>query len=157
MKNPFTFFWKNTDKTFEFQRDLVLSEQQAETDTAQDPYNAIRIAERDKIMLTDQTLSQYLIQNPHFHAFIPALAAVNRTTKHISKSDAKVMWLDFQILHCMEEMCMSPEIFEAGALEFLQGLEIYEGSLISDGYEGWKGRIITEQKKIIATEIRKGK
>lgn len=154
----FTHFWqRGEDTTFEFQKNVALTEQQADNNTPSDPYEAVRVAERDRMMLGDQTLTQFLISNPQFHAFIPALASVNRTTKHISKTDAKVMWLDFQILHCMEEMCMDPVEYEKGGLEFLQGLEIYEGPLISDGFEGWKGKIITEQKKTIATEFRKVK
>lgn len=158
MKNPFSLFWnRNNDRIFEFQQSTTLNEQQADASAPQDPYEAVRNAERDKMMLGDQTLSEYLMRHPEFHAFIPAFASVNRTTKHISKTDAKVMWLDFQILHCMEEMCMPPDLYEAGAMEVLQGFEIFEGPLISDGYEGWKGKIITEQKKTIATEFKKVK
>jgi hypothetical protein len=154
----FPFFWqRGEDTTFEFQKGVVLNEQAAEANVPPDPYEAVRVAERDKMMLGDQVLTKYLIEHPEFHPFIAALAPVNRTTKHISKTDAKVMWLEFQILFTLEEMCMPPDKYEAGALEFLQGLEIYVGPLISDGYEGWKGKIITEQKKTIATEFRKGK
>lgn len=151
-------FWnRGPDKTFEFQQGVVYNAQQADNAAPVDPYEAVRIAERDKMMLGDQVLTKFLIEHPQYHAFIPALAPVNRTTKHISKQDARVMWIDFQILFTLEEMCMAPADYEAGALEFLQGLEIYIGPLISDGWEGWKGKIITETKKTIATQFIKGK
>lgn len=153
----FNFWQRKDDRVLDFQQNMILNEQQTENSAPADPYEAVKNAERDKMMLGDQTLTKYILEHPEFHSFIPALAPVNRTTKHISKSDAEVMWLDFQILLCMEEMCMSPNDYENGALEFLQGLEIFIGPLISDGYEGWKGRITTEQKKIITSEFRKGK
>lgn len=154
----FPFFWnRREDKTFEFQQGVVLNQQSADANAPTDPYESVKQAEREKLMLGDEVLTKYLIENPQFHAFIPALSPVNRTTKHISRRDTEIMWLDYQILFTMEEMCMSPEKYEAGALEFLQGLEIHIGPLISDGFEGWKGRILTEQKKTIATEFKKGK
>jgi hypothetical protein len=154
----FSFFWnRGNDKIFEFQQSAVLNQQNADANEPADPYEAVRQAEREKLMLGDENVSRFLLAHPELHAFIPALAPVNRTTKHISKADAKIAWLDFQILLTLEEMCMSPEKYEAGALEVLQGLEILFSTQISDGYEGWKGRILTEQKKTIATEFRKGK
>ena len=155
MKLP--FFWHREDKTFEFQENMALSQQTADANAPQDPYEAAKAAERERLMLGDERTARFLDIHPEFHAFIPALAPVNRTTKHISKRDAMIAWLDFQILFTMEEMCMRPEAYEAGGLEILQGLEIFASTQISDGFEGWKGRILTEQKKIIATEFRKGK
>lgn len=156
MKLP--FFWnRGEDKTLEYLQGLTFNEQQAENNAPADPYEAVKQNERDKMMLGDQTVTKFILSHPQYAPFLPALSPVNRTTKHISKSDAEVMWLDFQILFCMEEMCMSPEDYENGGLEFLQGLEIYTGPLISDGYEGWKGRITTEQKKIVSAQLTKGK
>jgi hypothetical protein len=155
----FPVFWNrhNDDKTFEFQQSVVLSEQQADANAPIDPYEQIKQAQQEKLLLGDEVLTKYIIDHPEFHAFIPALSPVNRTTKHISKQDAKIMWIDYQILFCMEEMCMSPEKYEAGALEFLQGLEIHIGPIISDGFEGWKGNILTQQRKTIASEFKKVK
>lgn len=154
----FNFFWKRgDDKIFEFQQNAVLNQQQADGSETPDPYEAVKQAERERLMLGDENVSRFLIGHPELHAFIPALAPVNRTTKHMSRTDAMINWLDWRILVIMEEMCMAPEKYEAGALEHLQGLEMYFNSQNSDGWEGWKGRILTEKKQTIATEFRKGK
>ncbi len=154
----FSFFWnRSNEDVFNFQKDTVLNQQNADAQTPQDPYEAVKQAEREKAMLSDQLVQQFLLAHPELHAFIPALSPVNRTTKHISKTDTMIAWLDWKILVTMEEMCMSPEKYEAGALEHIQGLEMYFNTQISDGWEGWKGRILTEQKKTIATEFRKAK
>jgi hypothetical protein len=160
MKNPFSFFWnRSNERVFEMQSNMALNQQTAEAQEQADPYESVKQAERERMMLSDPTLSQFFARHPEFDAFIPALSPVNRTTKHISKSDAKVMWLNFQILFCMEEMCMSPDLYEAGAMEIIQGLEIYADTQISDGYEGWKGNILTQQRKtsVIATQLGKSK
>jgi hypothetical protein len=154
----FNFFWnRGDDKVFEFQQSAVLNQQQADNNEPPDPYEAVRQAERERLMLGDENVARFLLAHPELHAFIPALAPVNRTTKHISRTDVTINWLDWRILVIMEEMCMPPEKYEAGAMEHMQGLELLFNTQNSDGWEGWKGRILTEQKKTIATEFRKGK
>jgi hypothetical protein len=155
----FSFFWNRSGnkELFEFQQNTVLNQQNADAQEPADPYEAVKQAERERAMLSDEKTMQLLLNHPELHAFIPALAPVNRTTKHISKTDARVAFLDWQILVTLEEMCMPPEKYEAGALEIIQGLEMQYNTQVSDGWEGWKGRILTEQKKTIATEFRKGK
>jgi hypothetical protein len=151
-----SFFWNRGNKEIlEMQTNSALAEQQVQEQP--DPYEAIRQAERDKCMLSDERTMRLLDRHPELHAFIPALASVNRTTKHISRADARIAFLDWQILVTLEEMCMPPEKYEDGALEIIQGLEMQHSTLVSDGWEGWKGRILTEQKKTISTEFRKGK
>lgn len=153
----FPFFWNREDKTMEFKQSCALNEQNADAQAQPDPYEAIREAERERLMLGDERVTRFIDEHPELHSFIPALSPVNRTTKHINKHDANIAWLDFQILFTLEEMTMDPEKYEGGGLEIMQGLEIYAATQISDGFEGWKGRILTEQKKTIRTEMGKGK
>lgn len=152
--NPFKAFW-NRSETFEFQKEQALTMQGGEQ-PQQDPIEAIKQAEREREMISDQKLSEFILAHPSLHSFIPALSPVNRTTKHISKNDAHIQWLDFEILCIMEEMCMRPEEYESGGLEILQGLKIYASTQISDGYEGWKGSILTEQRKRFVSTLQKG-
>ncbi len=153
MKLP--FFWSRDNETLEFKKTVALTEEAKENTQAEDPIEAIKKAERERLMLGDERVSNWLDQHASFHAFIPALAPVNRTTKHISKVDAQVAWLDFQILCTLEEMCMSPDVYEAGGLEMLQGLEMMHSTQVSDGWEGWKGRILTEERKVVRAELKK--
>jgi hypothetical protein len=152
----FPFFWNRDNPEKEFRRNVALTNEQADAQQQNDPaIENARTAERERLMLGDERVSKFLDQHPELASFIPALAPVNRTTKHISKRDAHIAWLDFQILFTLEEMCMSPDKYEGGGLEIMQGLEIYANTQISDGYEGWKGRILTENRKI--TTVNTGK
>lgn len=157
----FSFFWNRNsqekEQIFNLQSSTVTNEQMADAQQTVDPYEAIRQQEREKVMLSDERTTQLIEKHPYLEPFGPAMAPVNRTTKHISRSDAKVMWLNFQILECLVELGMHPADFEDRAPENIQGLEMQYDSLISDGFEGWKGRILTEQKKTIRSEFGKGK
>ena len=152
----FPFFWNRNDKEMEFQKNCVLNEQNIESQQPADPYEAIRAAEREKQMLGDERVTKYLDGHPEYHSLIPALSPVNRTT-NLSKSEARIAWLDFQILYTLAEMTMDPAKYESGGLENIQGFEILSNTQISDGTEGWKGRIVTEQRKTIRTELKKWK
>lgn len=106
-------------------------------------------------LVGDERIPKFVEDNPAFSALIPALSPVNRTTKHISKKDAHLQWLDFQILFTMLEMTMHPENYESGGMETLQGFEIFASTQISDGFEGWKGNILTQQVKVTRFETEK--
>lgn len=139
-------------------QNVALTQQQVDANNALDPViESAKLAERERLLTSDQRVASFLDTHPYYKAFIPALAPVNRTTKHISKADARIAWLDFQILATLEEMSMPPEEFERGGVEMLQGLEMYHNTQISDGFEGWKGRLVTENNKTITTQMRKVK
>lgn len=151
----FPFFWNRTDQSKqEFRRSKILNEQISDaSQNKTDP--AVEYAEqlgRSGLFVTDDRVMEFLEKHSAFNALIPAFSPVNRTTKHIGKQDAKIAWLDNQILFTMLEMAMSPEDYEDGAMEILQGFEIFGNTQISDGYEGWKGRTLTQQVKIIRSE-----
>ena len=153
----FPTFWNRTPKDENLKEQVLLNQQQADMNQPIDPYEAVRQAEREKNMLGDQFVNTLLANHPEYKAFIPALASVNRTTKHVSKTDMRIAWLDFQILQVMTEMCMNPDKFEEGAMEMMQGFEMYHNNIISDGHEGWKGNILTQQRKIISANVVRGK
>lgn len=153
MKLP--LFWQRNDRSLEFKQNMALSQAQADANVQGTPEDLIQAIEKQRLFLQDEKVIDFLWSHPELHAFIPALSAINRTTKHISKKDALIAWLDFQILFTMEEMAMPPELYEAGALELMQGLEILAATQISDGYEGWKGTILTQIVKRSQIELKK--
>lgn len=155
----FWSFWKHDNSRDEdMSHSIALSQQQADAANQTDPViEAAKLAERERLLTSDQRVAQFLDTHHHYRAFIPALSPVNRTTKHIGKTDAIVAWLDFQILATLTEMTMPPEEFENGALEIMQGLEMLHNTQISDGYEGWKGKLVTENNKTIKTILSKQK
>lgn len=155
----FSVFWRRQDDgSKEFLQNSALNQQQADANNPGDPVvEAAKLAERERLLTGDERIQNFLDTHPEYRAFMFALSPVNRTTKHISKSDARVAWLDFQILATLEEMSMSPEEYESGGVENIQGLEMYHTTQISDGFEGWKGKLVTENNKTIRTELKKVK
>lgn len=147
----FLSFWNRDDGKKEHQRNLVYNEQQADAQRGADPNEYIQEAKRASFFIKDPLVEEFLDEHPAYRALVPAFSPVNRTTSHISKQDAKVAWLDHQILFTMLEMTMRPEDYEAGALEILQGFEIFGATQISDGFEGFKAKALTQQTKIIKT------
>lgn len=146
----FSFFWnRGKEDKKNFERSMVTNQQMEDAQRGQDPAEYAEQLTRANMFTHDDRVSMFLERHKAYKALVPAFSPVNRTTKHISKQDAKIAWLDQQILFTMLEMTMSPEEYESGAMEILQGFEIFGNTQISDGYEGFKAKALTEQRKII--------
>ncbi len=155
MKIKFPVFWGRENKKLEFNRTYALTEAARDSQGSADPANDYLMAlGKFGYLVGDDRIPTFVSQNPAYNALIPALSPVNRTTKHISKRDAHIAWLDFQILFTMLELTMRPEDCETGAMEILQGFEIFANTQISDGFEGWKGNILTQQVKVSRVELK---
>ena len=153
MKLP--LFWNRDNKKQEFRRNMALTEASADAQKSQDPtMDYLAMLGKFGYLVGDDRIVQYIQNHPEFYCLIPALSPVNRTTKHIDKVDAHIQWLDFQILYTMLEMTMNPDDYENGGLEVIQGFEIFSTTQISDGFQGWKGNILTQQVKVTRTEIK---
>jgi hypothetical protein len=105
-------------------------------------------------LLNSPTMEQFFMTNKYMQVFIPAFQSVNRTTK-LSNHEAEIMWLDFQIAFTMAKLTMPPDVYEAGAMGMFQSLEILASTQITDGKEGWKGHLITEQVRRIDVALNK--
>jgi hypothetical protein len=153
----FSFFWNRGDGgKKDFERSVVTNEQIADAQRGTDPNEYAEQLTRANAFTHDDRIDDFFKRHPEYAAFIPAFSPVNRTTKHISKQDAKIAWLDNQILFTMTEMTMSPDDYENGAMEIIQGFEIYGNTQISDGFDGFKAKVLTEQRKVItAQEVKK--
>lgn len=88
-------------------------------------------------------MQSFFMDNPRMRVFIPAFQTVNRTT-NLSSHEAEIMWLDFQILFTMVKLTLPPDIYEQGAMSMFQSLEVLAGTIITDGKNGWKGHLATE-------------
>lgn len=148
-------FWRRNEEEERFCKDVALTSENAPQSQDENPVEAIKQAERERQMIQDERVSRFIENHHYFNAYIPAFSGVNRTSKHRNKSEAEIMWLDFKILGIETSMFMPPEEYEKGALEIIQGFEPYISTLISDSDEGFKARILTEQRKSIRVETKK--
>lgn len=152
----FPAFWNRDKGKQEFRRNQILTEQQADAQRPTNPeIEYLTMLGKFGYLVADDRVFDFIQKHPQYNALIPAFSPVNRTTKHISKRDAQIQWLDHQILQVMLETTMSPDDYEAGAMEIMQGFEIFANTQISDGFEGWKGNILTQQVKVIRAETEK--
>jgi hypothetical protein len=146
-------FHKKDERAFEF------SAAAAQTDlanpTASSPEQEyVQTVGKIGYLLNSPTMEQFFATNPHMQKFIPAFQSVNRTTK-LSNHEAEIMWLDFQIAFTMAKLTMPPDVYEQGAMSMFQSLEILASTQITDGKDGWKGHLITEQVRRLDVQLNK--
>lgn len=144
-------FLRKKDKDKEFKENFLLTEESKPDQ--EDDYNTVMLKQGP--FLYDEFLTKIIMHYPFLYGHLAANSQVNRTTKHISKSDAHVAWIDYQILQLLTDMDMTTKNFEEVGLAFQHGLEMFHNTVISDGWEGWKGRILTEQTKKHYIETKK--
>jgi hypothetical protein len=107
-------------------------------------------------LLNSPTMEKFFMEHPHLRMFVPAFQSVNRTTK-LSANEAEIMYYDFQILFTMAKLTMPPDVYEQGAMGIFQGLEVLASTQITDGKDGWKGHLITEQVRRLEVNLNKKK
>ena len=107
----------------------------------------------------------YMAHDPNFvdrlrdtgrEAFIAAFSPLNRMT-NIGKKEKKILELDFEGLTLFTKMMMEEDEYETDGWAELEGWKIYAQGMVSDAFHGWKGKLMTEFKKTVATEIEKKK
>lgn len=102
-------------------------------------------------LTVDENVIKWLFSHPEFHSLIAALAPVNRTT-HLTQHQAELNRIDFEILFSELKLTMPPDVYEAGAMEYLQGLRIFANNQINDAIEGRKLIALTQTAKRIELE-----
>ena len=107
-------------------------------------------------LTVDENVVKWLFDHPDFHALIAALAPVNRTTV-LTKQQADINRIDFEILFTMMKLTMPPNVYEQGAMELFQGFRIFANNQINDAVEGKKLAALTQVAKRIEIETEKKK
>jgi len=94
--------------------------------------------------------------NKQFNALLPAFSHLNRTT-NIDKKQAELLGLNYEYLSLIHKLNMKEDEYENVGWALLESLKIFASGIISDAFHGWKGKLVTEQIKIIRTELEKKK
>ena len=113
---------------------------------------------RSVYMVLDPDVSDILKEegNSQLAALIPAFSHLNRTT-NIDKKQAELLTLDYEYLTLIHKLNMNEDEYENVGWAKLESLKIFAMGIISDAFHGWKGKLVTEQIKIIRTELEKKK
>lgn len=147
---------KKEDKDEEFMRDQALA------DTARGgsplPEDYVYSLGRSVYMIMDPEVSEMLKDdgNPQLKSLIPAFSHLNRTTA-IGEKEARLLLLQYEYIGLIHTLNMDEDEYENKGWALLEALEIFARNIVADARHGWKGRLVTEQIKIIKTEIEKKK
>jgi hypothetical protein len=153
--NPLGWLRKKDDKAFDFSA-AAAHQDMANPNTSSPEQDYVAMIGKIGYLLNSPTMEQFFMEHPHLRMFVPAFQSVNRTTK-LSNHEAEIMYYDFQILFTMAKLTMEPSIYEQGAMGIFQGLEILAETQITDGKDGWKGHLITEQVRRLEVDLNKKK
>lgn len=146
---------KKDDKEEQFATDMALTEHSRPM--ADEMINSLG---RSVYMVMDPDVQAILNNpektNPQLQALLPAFSHLNRTTK-IGKTQAELLTLDYEYLSLIHKLNMNEDEYENVGWALLESLKIFASGIISDALDGFKARVITEQIKIIRTELQKQK
>lgn len=152
---------KKDDKTEEFKRDMTLTEQQRQTPMTEDYVYSLG---RSVYMIMDPEVTAML--NPtddngkpkpsQFRSLIPAFSHLNRLS-NIDKQQKELLTLDYEFLILIHKLNMNEDQYESVGWAELESLKIFAQNMVSDSFHGWKGKLVTEQIKIIRAELEKKK
>jgi len=146
-------FRKKDDKAFEFSASVAQQDVANPTNSNQSQDYVDTIGKIGYLFDTP-TMQDFFMNNQYMRVFIPAFQTVNRTTK-LNSHEAEIMWLDFQILFTMVKLTLPPDVYEQGAMAMFQSLEILSATIISDGKDGWKGHLATENVRRLDVQLNK--
>lgn len=151
--NPFSWLRKKDNTAFEFSAGAA-HQDLANQNNPSEEQQQIETLGRIRHLLNSPTMERFFVENKYMQAFLPAFESVNRTTK-INNQEARIMWLDFQILFLMGKLTMPPDVYEQGAMLMFQSLEIAASTIITDAKDGWKGHLLTEQVRRLDVALNK--
>jgi len=146
---------KKDEKDEQFGADMALTEHGHQPQMSDEMIYSLG---RSVYMVMDPEVTAILNDKdkPQFQALLPAFSHLNRTTR-IGKKQAELLTLNYEYLSLIHKLNMPEDEYENVGWALLESLKIFASGIISDAYEGFKAKVVTEQIKIIRTELDKKK
>lgn len=146
-------FGRKDEGKLEYTRNVVTATAAGEAQQQESPeIEYLQMMARIGYLTVDENVVRWLFDHPNFHPLIAPLAPVNRTTV-LTKQQADINRLDFEILFTMMKLTMPPEVYEQGAMELFQGFRIFANNQINDAVEGKKLIALTQVAKRVEIEL----
>lgn len=142
---------KKPDRDGEFGREIVGTEI-ARGESVGDDYDR---ALRNSYMILDLNLINQMLKDPDLKPLYPAFSFVNRTSK-VGDREREILWLDYDYLFLLRKLSITKESYDFDKWIALEALRLSVPYFLSDA-QGWKGRLLTEQIKIIRAQVEKKK
>lgn len=107
-------------------------------------------------MIIDPEVLALLLEKPKYRNLIPAFSHLNRIS-NIGPLEAEILELDYEALLLLQEMFMKESKYNASDFILMMSLGMHSRFIIADSYQGHKAKVITEQTRVIRTELTKPK
>lgn len=108
------------------------------------------------LMIIDPEVLTQLLSDARYKGLIPAFSHLNRIS-NIGKLEAKLLEYDYEALIITSKMEMDEDKYNARDWKFLQSLGMHARFIIHDSFNGHKAKMISEQIRVIRTELSKVK
>ena len=139
---------KEPDKDEQFARDMTGIE---ESRPAVMPEEYINSLGRSVFMIMDPDVIALLTDEEK-----PAFSHLNRVT-NIGQKEAGLQMLDYEFLSLVDKMNTNEDEYEDKGWKKSLSKRIFARGIINDAFKGFKAKIVTEQIKVIRTQVEKKK
>lgn len=139
---------KPPDEDEQLQREMIVT---GESRPAVMPEEYVASLGRSVFMIMDPDVTKLLDEEE-----MPAFSHLNRVT-NIGQKEADLQMLDYEFLSLVDKMNSNEDEYEDKGWKKSLSKRIFARSIINDAFHGWKGKIVTEQIKVIRTQIDKKK
>jgi len=139
---------KEPDEDEQLARDIIVSEESQPAVMTEEYINSLG---RSVFMIMDPDVTRLLDDEEK-----PAFSHLNRVT-NIGQKEADLQMLDYEFLSLVDKMNSNEDEYEDKGWKKSLSKRIFARSIINDAFNGWKGKIVTEQIKVIRTQIEKKK
>jgi len=116
------------------------------------PQELINQLGKEYYLLVDDLTLKQLDEDEQLKHLIPAVSHLNRTTK-IRRRDAEIQMLEMECLFDIHTMQMEEDKFDHKGWAKLQALQIFGKDTIHDKIEGHRGKLISDQIRIIEARV----
>jgi len=107
----------------------------------------------DTYFLTkDENVIQLLRTDPDLKDFAPLIIShLNRTTR-LSREEAQLLELEIENIITMKETSINEDDYEIGKWAKFEALLFHVRLMLRDAVGGWRGRLVTERRRITRIE-----
>lgn len=137
----------------EYNEQMALTEQTRQGAMPEEQMNALG---QLYYMMKDDQVTYILWENKQLRNLIPAFSPLNQMS-NISEKEARIRRLKYKLLLLKQKGYMNTKKYAEGGATLISSLDLLSRTYTTDAVHGWKGKILTEQTKIIRTEVVKRK
>jgi hypothetical protein len=150
---PNPFRKKDDPYRQQLEHDITVNES---AQPSQEELENANVVEKFAYVLVDDNVQYLLKNNTILMPLYPTFSLLNSTIR-LTKIDAIILYCKVRFQLLLIAWNMDEEEYQTEGAITLESLKYYFYCRINEAIDGWKGRMITEQHKIIETQVRREK